>query len=144
MHDPAPQLTDAGCWLHAPLPLQTPVLPHVPLGAQPPCGSAVPVATFAHVPAPLMLHARQVPHDPTLQHTPSTQNPLPHWLADVHAMPRPVWLTQVPPLQKYPAAHCSLPVQLARQLAPPQTYAPQLWVAGCVQAPAPLQWPAGW
>jgi len=114
-------VTEAGCCAHAPLPLQTPVLPHAPLGAHAPCGSATPVPTFAQVPAPFRLHTRQVPQLPTLQHTPSTQNPLAHWVADVQAMPSPVWLMQLPPLQKYPPAHCSLPVQLARQLEAPQT-----------------------
>jgi hypothetical protein len=56
--------------------------------------------TFAHVPALFRLHALHVPQLATLQQTPSTQNPLPHWVADVHAVPSPVWLTQVVPLQK--------------------------------------------
>ena len=56
--------------------------------------------TFEQVPAPFRLHALQAPQLATLQHTPSTQKPLPHWLADVHVMPSPVWLTQVLPLQK--------------------------------------------
>ncbi len=56
--------------------------------------------TFAQVPAPFRLHALHAPQLATLQHTPSTQLPLPHWLADVQAMPCPVWLMQVLPLQK--------------------------------------------
>jgi hypothetical protein len=35
-------------------------------------------------------------------------------------------------------------LQVVWQLDPPQTYAPQLCVAGCVQAPEPLQCDAGW
>jgi len=56
--------------------------------------------TFEQVPAPFRLHALQPPQLPTLQHTPSVQKPLPHWLAAVHAMPSPVWLTHTLPLQK--------------------------------------------
>jgi hypothetical protein len=55
--------------------------------------------TFAHVPAPFRLHALHPPQLATLQHTPSTQLPLPHWLPDVQAIPSPVWLIQVLPLQ---------------------------------------------
>jgi hypothetical protein len=56
--------------------------------------------TFEQVPAPFRLHDLQAPQLATLQHTPSTQKPLPHWLADVQVMPSPVWLMQTPPLQK--------------------------------------------
>jgi hypothetical protein len=55
--------------------------------------------TFEQVPAPLRLHDLQAPQLATLQHTPSTQKPLTHWPPDEHAMPSPVWLTQVLPLQ---------------------------------------------
>jgi hypothetical protein len=34
-----------------------------------------------------------------LQHTPSTQLPLPHWLAAVHAWPLLLFGTQAPALQ---------------------------------------------
>ena len=37
--------------------------------------------------APATLHASQVPEQAALQHEPSTQYPLPHWLADVHDVP---------------------------------------------------------
>jgi hypothetical protein len=100
VHDAGPQTTELGCCAQAPLPLQVPVLPHVPLGAQPPFGSATPGPRFAHVPALFRLHALQAPQLATLQHTPSTQKPLPHWLGNVQGIPRPVWLTQVVPLQK--------------------------------------------
>ena len=56
--------------------------------------------TFEQVSAPFRLHALQAPQLATLQHTPSTQKALPHWLGDVQAMPSPVWLIQILPLQK--------------------------------------------
>ncbi len=139
-HDADPQLTVLGCCAQAPLPLHWPVLPHVPFAAH--SESDVPAATFAHVPA--LLHALQAPQLPTLQQTPSVQKPLPHWLADEHCMPSPVWLMQVLPLQKKPLTQSALLVQVVRQLAPLQTYAPQLCVAGWVHALTPSQCDAGW
>jgi hypothetical protein len=96
------------------------------------------------VPAPFRLHDLHPPQLATLQHTPSVQKPLPHWLAEEQAMPRPVGLTQVVPLQTKPLAQSALPAQLVRQVDPLQTYAPQLCDAGWVHAPEPLQRDAGW
>jgi hypothetical protein len=45
------------------------------------------------------LHASQEPPQAVLQQTPSTQLPLPHWLAVEHAVPLPSLGTQAPPLQ---------------------------------------------
>ena len=90
------------------------------------------------------MHARQVPQLPALQHTPSTQLPLVHSPAALHAVPSGRSPMQVPLLQKLPGAQSWSAVQAVRHEAAPQTYAPQLWVAGCVHAPAPLHCDAGW
>jgi hypothetical protein len=55
---------------HAPAPLQLPVLPQGALAAQPPCGSAAPAPTFAHVPVAQVWQRAQ---DEAAQQTPSTQ-----------------------------------------------------------------------
>ena len=98
VHDVEPQLTELGCCAQAPLPLHRPVLPHAPFDGHPVSG--VFTATFAQVPALFRLHALHAPQSPTLQQTPSTQKPLPHWLVDEQGMPSPVWLMQTLPLQK--------------------------------------------
>jgi hypothetical protein len=50
--------------------------------------SPCPVGTGEHVPGVAgRLHAWQVPAHALLQHTPSMQNPLLHWVAAVHASP---------------------------------------------------------
>ena len=79
------QLTLVAAWVQAPLPLQLPVLPQVPLVAQRPCGSATVLGTLVQVPRlPETLQAWQVPHPSAgvvLQQTPSMQAPLLHsWL----------------------------------------------------------------
>jgi hypothetical protein len=90
------------CCVQAPPPLQTPVLPHSPFGAQRPCGSLVPEPTLEQVPKPFRLHAWQVEQAFVLQQTPSTQLPLAHWLLPPHATPSPLLSTQLPllPVQK--------------------------------------------
>ena len=98
-------MTVVGCCVHAPPPLQTPVLPHSLFGAQRPCGSPTPEPTFAQVPKPFRLQAWQVEQLPVLQQTPSTQLPLVHWLPLPQATPSPLFSTQLPdvvglPVQK--------------------------------------------
>jgi hypothetical protein len=75
-------ITLVGCCWQAPLPLQAPVLPQVPPGAQRACGSVTLLATLAQEPRlPETLQARQVPQLLLAQQTPSTQKLLPHsWL----------------------------------------------------------------
>ena len=82
LHDAAAQLTLLAACVQAPLPLQVPVLPQVPLAAHRACGSVTLLATLAQVPGLLpTLQAMQVPQLAVLQQTPSTQFPLPHsWL----------------------------------------------------------------
>jgi hypothetical protein len=54
----AAQLTVLAASVHAPPPLQVPVLPQVPLAAQRPCGSETLLATLVQVPAlPVTLQA---------------------------------------------------------------------------------------
>ena len=98
VHEVEPQLTELGCCAQAPLPSHLPVLPHVPFATQ--AESDVPAVTFEQVPALFRLHALHAPQSETLQHTLSTQKPLPHWLVDVQGIPSPIWLMQTLPLQK--------------------------------------------
>lgn len=124
VHDGVPHETDVDAWVHAPAPLQTPVLPHGGFGAQRP--SAVFAARFAHAPALApTLHAWQVGQLSTPQQTPSVQNPEPHSLALAHGMPPPFFGMQVPPVpvQKKLVAlmQSALLLQLVRHAAAPQT-----------------------
>ena len=68
----------------------------------------------------------QAPPQAVLQHTPSTQLPLPHWLAAEQAPPLVFFGAQVPASQKLPELHCESLVQVLGQLAeePLQTKAP--------------------
>ena len=90
----APHTVDAAaCW-QAPL-THTPVFPHGGLAAQL-GGSAVPLATFAHVPAPLTLHDWQPAQPLVVQQTPSVQKPVPHSLPPTQGAPEPFFATQLP------------------------------------------------
>jgi hypothetical protein len=96
LHDSArPHFFDAGsCW-QAPAPLQKPVLPQTPLGAQ--WGaSATPLGTLAQVPAPLMLQDWQTPQLDVEQQTPSVQLPLAHWFAALQVALFAFFATQLP------------------------------------------------
>ena len=90
--DPHDVLTEA--WLQAPVPSQLPVLPQVPLAAQPVEG--VPAATLAQVPVPAP-QAWQVGQAATPQQTPSVQKPVPHSLAEAQDWPDPFLGMQLPP-----------------------------------------------
>jgi hypothetical protein len=63
-----------------------------------PLGSGIPAGTVLQVPnAPGRLQARHEPQFGELQQTPSTQLPLAHWLAEVHAVPfGPAGSTSIP------------------------------------------------
>jgi hypothetical protein len=88
----------ACCW-QAPAPSQAPVLPHVVLVGQRPCGSPIVDGTFAHVPRPFMPQDWQVGQLEVMQQAPSTQLPLTHWLLPVQAPPSPFLATQLTPEQ---------------------------------------------
>ncbi len=62
---------------------------------------ALPATIGLHVPTiPVRLHASQAPLHAVLQQTPSTQLPLPHWLAALHTAPGLSFGTHAPlPLQ---------------------------------------------
>jgi hypothetical protein len=97
--DAVAQLTLAAAWVQAPLPLQTPVLPQVPLPPQRLCGSATVFATLAQVPAlPVTLQAWQVGQLAVPQQTPSTQFPLPHSWLEKQATPVAFTGRQAPPV----------------------------------------------
>jgi len=98
VHDGATHITEVDAWVQAPLPLQVPVLPHVPLAEQRACGSVTPAPTLAQVPSPFRLQAWQVPQEAVEQQTPSTQLPLPHSCAVPQAIPSPFRARQLPPL----------------------------------------------
>jgi hypothetical protein len=83
----------------------------------------LPCATGLHVPTlPATLQASQeLPHA-VLQHTPSTQLPLPHWLAAEHVAPLVFLGTHAPALQKLPLLHWESVVHAEGQEAePPHT-----------------------
>ena len=61
---------------------------------------ALPEATALHVPTlPVTLQASHAPPHAVLQHTPSTQLPLPHWLVAEHVAPLDILGTHAPALQ---------------------------------------------
>jgi hypothetical protein len=96
VHDALPHWTDPeACW-QAPA-TQRPVLPQVPLVAQPPCGSDCPFPTAAQLPVPEALQDWQVGQAPTLQQTPSTQWLLPHSWSAPQVFPSPFLPAQLPP-----------------------------------------------
>jgi hypothetical protein len=99
LHDAGAQLMLLAIWVQAPLPLQVPVLPQVPLAAQRPCGSLAVLARLAQAPAlPVTLQAWQVGQLALLQQTPSTQFPLPHSWLEKQATPSALTGRQAPPV----------------------------------------------
>ena len=88
---PRPHDTEAAACVQPLAPLQVPVLPQGGLAAHWPAGAAVPAASGVQVPGDDPLQVWQVPQlvlpAGRLQQKPSTQLPLMHWLAAVHAMP---------------------------------------------------------
>ncbi len=78
----------------------------------------LPAATGLHVPTlPATLHASQAPPQAVLQHTPSTQLPLPHWLAAEQVAPFVFLGTQAPASQKLPLLQWASEAQAPGQLA---------------------------
>ena len=99
LHDAAAQLTLVVACVQAPLPLQVPVFPQVPLAPQRACGSVTVLATLAQVPAlPETLHAWQVGQLAVAQQTPSTQFPLLHSWLEKQATPLALTERQAPPV----------------------------------------------
>jgi hypothetical protein len=93
------QLTLLAACVQAPLPLQVPVLPQVPLTAQRACGSVTLLATLTQAPAlPATLHDWQVGQLALPQQTPSTQFPLPHSWLEKQATPIALTGRQAPAL----------------------------------------------
>jgi hypothetical protein len=106
----------AGYWAQAPLPSQAPVCPQLvaPWSLHLPLGSALPKAVRVQMPMdPTWLQEEHDPVQAPSQHTPSTQNPVPHSSARAQAAPTN-FLPQLPPRQGRPSAHCSGPVQLPK------------------------------
>jgi hypothetical protein len=80
--------------------------------------------TKVHVPTlPRTLQASQAPPPhAVLQHTPSTQLPLPHWLEAEHVAPLVFRGTHTPALQKLPLLHwVSLVHAEGQEAEPPHT-----------------------
>jgi hypothetical protein len=97
LHEGPLHITLVGCCWQAPLPLQAPVLPQVPLAGQALCGSATLSGTLVQTPAlPLMLQALQVGQLALPQQTPSTQKPLVHSTAVRQATPFDLCSRQLP------------------------------------------------
>jgi hypothetical protein len=88
-HDAAAQVTPCAYFRQAPAPSQAPSRPHV---ATPSSGhslrGSVPTSAGVHIPRlPTAAQVMHVPAHAELQHTPSTQNPLPHIVPAVHDAP---------------------------------------------------------
>jgi len=137
-------------WVHAPAPLQVPVLPQGAAAAHWPEGAVVPAAIAAQVPRlPVRLQALQVPQGPVPQQTPSVQKPLMHWLAVVQACPLGLsaQLLLVPePWQVVGATQSVSAVQVVLQtlLVVSQTKLPaQVVGVAAAQVPAPVQCETG-
>jgi hypothetical protein len=107
-HDGGAHTVPARCLRHAPLPSQVPSVPQVAAvcGRQAPRGSAAPLPTRLHVPGCPAEHDRQGPVQASVQHTPSTQKPLPHWVPSVQGWPGP-FLPQLPATQVAPGAQAT-------------------------------------
>ncbi len=87
------------------------------LGPHPLSGS-LPAGRLLQVPAfPGSAHETQAPTQAVLQHTPSTQFALAHWLALLHAAPNLSCGVHVPALQPDPDGQSELEVQWVGQLA---------------------------
>jgi len=96
--------------------------------------------TGLHVPTlPATLQASHCPPQATLQHTPSTHWPVPHWFAALQAAPGPPFGTHAPPEHQEAALQSASPLQVSRQAVAPQAYGAQVSVNTAGQAPAPLQ-----
>jgi hypothetical protein len=74
-----------------------------------------------------------------LQHTPSTQLPERHWVAEVQAMPLGMRATHMPSRQKLPIAHSTSVSQLVRHAVDEQAKRPQSRERAGEQAPRPSQ-----
>jgi hypothetical protein len=116
VQDGSPHMVVAGALAQVWSAAQVPVLPHLPLAAQDPCGSATPVPTKVQVPAlPVTLHDWQSGQSLSFvsQQTPSTQRPAAHWLSALQPAPMPPALAQCPVLsQNAPDAQSSAPLQV--------------------------------
>jgi hypothetical protein len=128
----SPHDTEAAACVQAPEPLQVPVLPQGGLAPHWPVGAVVPAAIEPHVPGmfPVVvrLQALQTPQlvlpAGRLQQKPSTQLPLMHWLAPVHAIPF-AFSAQFrfggEPWQVNGDRQCESIEQVFRQVSPPHT-----------------------
>jgi hypothetical protein len=85
----------------------------------------------------LMLQALQLPQLVTLQQTPSVQCPVEQCRSLLQVAPGPESPTHVPPLQKYPLAHCPSTVQLLGQPPEVQLYGVQSCDPCAGQLPVP-------
>ena len=92
-----------------------------------------------HVPSdPARLHAKQVCAQADVQQTPSTQKPLVHWPAFVHAALIAPFGWHLPAAQKDPAWQSVGPTQVSAQMAPMQMLGAQLREVPAVQTPCPV------
>ena len=113
------------CW-HAPLPLQTPVLPQTLVVVAQLGGSAMPPGTFAQVPTVLTLQDWQAGQLEVVQQTPSVQLPLPHSFAPPQAAPFAFLATQLPAVVALPVQYrlvleqCASALQFVLQAFVPQ------------------------
>jgi len=117
LHDGGTQIVSAAYTAQPPMPSQAPVCPHdgCPLSLQTPWGSSPPVSTGQQVPTrPVWLQLTQAPLQPTLQQTPSVQNPDAQSLSLAHMAPGGLG-PQLPLTHAMPPAQSELDRQVTTQ-----------------------------
>jgi hypothetical protein len=117
LHDGGTQIVSAAYTAQPPMPSQVPVCPHdcCPLSVQTPWGSPPPASTGQQVPTrPIWLQLRHGPRQPTLQQTPSVQNPDAQSMSFAHSAPGGLG-PQLPLTQATPLAQSALDRQVSTQ-----------------------------
>ena len=139
-HDGATQIVSGAYSEQPPTPSQAPVWPHEagPLSRHMPCGSSRPGSTGQHVPSrPVWLQLTHAPRQPTLQQTPSAQNPEAQSPSLPHSAPGGLG-PQLPFTQRIPGTQSALDRQVLMQARVAES---QLNGAQIVAGPG-LQWPS--
>jgi len=122
LQEPGLHTVPAGYLRQLPAPSHLPSVPQPEAGCsgQVLVGSTTPAPTAWQTPRnPGTLHARQLPHGPLSQQTPSVQWPVSHWASPAHAAPWDL-RRQVLPAQVLGAAQSPSTVQVVLQLPPEQ------------------------
>lgn len=139
----APQAVPLGYFWQAPA-WQRPLVPQLvaPWSLHIPAGSALPVATFVHVPSvPDSAHDWQAPLQALSQQTPWAQKPLLHWSADEQVVPLLALPHEFGPTWPHTLGgrHWLSAVQALKHLLPLQVYGLHGIDDGFTHLPAPSQ-----